>query len=109
MKDFIQLIVEYFKEHIWPFVTINQYEQGVRLRCGKLHKVFDKPGIKWRTWFIDEILQWMVVTTTLNLSEQSVTTKDNKGIVVAAVIKYEVTDIETFLLKVGDQIDALSD
>ncbi len=45
----------------------------------------------------------------MNLTEQSVTTKDNVAVVVKAVIKYEISDIEKLLLEVNDPVDAISD
>lgn len=51
----------------------------------------------------------MVKPTTMNLIEQSVTTKDNISIVAKAVIKYEIADVEKLLLEVNDPVDAISD
>jgi regulator of protease activity HflC (stomatin/prohibitin superfamily) len=51
----------------------------------------------------------MVKATTLNLSEQTITTKDGQSIVIRSVIKYEVSDVETLLLEVSNAVDALSD
>ena len=84
------------------------YEEGVRLRFGK-NKGTLNPGFHWKVPFADTIMTHMVKTTTLSLSEQTVTTKDWKQVVAKAVIKYEVSDVKILLLEVNDPIDALSD
>lgn len=91
-----------------PFYVLNEYEQGVRLRLGKYHRTLHK-GIHWKVPFIDEIISHHTVWTTINLPPQSLITKDEKNIVVCAVIKFRVTDIKTFLLEVYDTIDAICD
>lgn len=106
LKDLLEFLINWIEG--WFFVIIPQYERGVRMRNGKFKEVLE-PGFHWKIPIIDTVLTHMIVTTTLNISEQSVTTKDWKSVVVASVVKYDVSDIETFLLTVGDQIDALSD
>ena len=85
------------------------YDAGVLLRTGKYMKTL--PGGDWYfKWpFIEEILTETVVMTTLSLPFQKIETKDKKGLVCAAVLKYEIDDIATYLLKITDQEDALVD
>lgn len=91
-----------------PFVVIRQYDMGLRLRFGKNNGVLSA-GFHWKIPMIDEILEQLVVTTTMPLPEQTITTKDNQSIVVKSVIKYEVSDVEVLLLSVYDAKDAVSD
>jgi regulator of protease activity HflC (stomatin/prohibitin superfamily) len=95
-------------EHLTPLMVIPEYDKGVRLRLGRYHSTLG-PGPHWKIPFVDEIITSMVVPTTLNLDEQSVTTKDNKSIVVRCIIKYEVADVKKLLLEVGSASDALAD
>lgn len=107
----VDKILEFIAE-IWhqliPFVVVKQYNKGVMLRLGKFIKVTE-PGLHWKIPFADELIDHTVVATTMELSSQSLTTKDEKSIVVRGVIKYEIKDIETFLLHVYDAVDAISD
>jgi regulator of protease activity HflC (stomatin/prohibitin superfamily) len=103
----ISLITDLW-EQIVPWYIINEYDGGVRLRFGKFHKVL-QPGLTYKIPFIDSILSHHVVWTTMNLPPQSLTTKDEKNIVVTAVVKYRIVDIKVFLLEVYDTIDAISD
>jgi len=97
-----------FYEHINPFVIIREYQQGLLLRLGEFKKVLNK-GLHFKIPFIDEVMLQHVVLTTLNLSAQSLYTKDKCNIVVKAVIKYKISDIKVFLLEVFDSVDAIGD
>lgn len=97
-----------FLDQILPFKVVNQTDKGVLLRFGKFIKVLE-PGIHPKIPFADEIIPHSVLWTTQSLPAQSLTTKDGKDVVVKAVIKYKVVNVETFLLEVWDAIDAISD
>lgn len=103
----VDLIVS-FGEKAIPCTIVDQYEKGVLLRYGKFKKVCE-PGFHWKYPFIDKVLTQTVVPTTMNLGSQSLTTLDGKTIVVAAVVKYKVTDAQTLLLEVYDAVDAIGD
>jgi membrane protease subunit HflC len=103
----IEFIIQIL-DQLLPWTVIQHYEGAVRLRLG-LSKGELKPGFHWKVPFADSILTCIIKPTTLNLSEQSVTTKDWKGVVVSAVIKYEIANVEQLLLEVNDPIDALAD
>lgn len=92
-----------------PFVVVDQWEQGVVLRFGKFKRVVD-PGFHWIVPFaIDKVITTAVVVQTHRLSKQSITTKDQKSVVVSAVIKFTISDIKTFLLDVYQASDAIED
>ena len=81
---------------------------GVILRGGKFLKVIN-PGFHFKIPFFDDVLKSVVVVTTLTIPVQSITTKDNKDVVVKSVVKYTIDDIKAFILNVYDAIDAISD
>lgn len=95
-------------EHIKPFYIIEQYNRGIQLRFGKFNKVLN-PGIHFKIPFFDLVIEHEVVPTTMRLHAQSLTTKDEKNIVVEGIIKYRIADIKVFLLEVSDAVDAISD
>lgn len=107
LERFLELVLE-FLEDIKPYQIIPYYDKGVRLRLGKPRGVLEY-GPHWKIPFVDTIMVRMVKPTTMNLNEQSVTTKDNISVVVKAVIKYEIADVEKLLLEVNDPVDAISD
>jgi regulator of protease activity HflC (stomatin/prohibitin superfamily) len=101
-------------DKVIPFEIIPHYDRGVRLRLGKPKYIGEdikilEPGIHWKIPFVDEILSHMVKPKTMNLSEQTITTKDGQSVVVKGVIKYEVHDVATLLLEVNDAADAVAD
>ena len=108
MLDKIIEVVAGIWNQIVPCQVVNHYNKGVMLRLGKFKKAIE-PGFHWKIPFADQIIDHTVVATTMELSSQSLTTKDEKNIVVRGVVKYKINDIETFLLDVYDAVDAISD
>jgi regulator of protease activity HflC (stomatin/prohibitin superfamily) len=108
MFDKLLDFILHWMTELSPLVVINQYQKGLRLRLGKSRGVIDA-GLHWKIPFADNIIIEMVATTTIPLPEQTITTKDNQSIVVRSVIKYEVSDVERFLIDVYDAKDAMSD
>lgn len=98
-----------FVEKLLPIVIVNEYDGGVMLRGGRYIK--NLIGGNWylKIPFWDEPITTTIVTTTLALPEQSLTTLDGKQIVAKAVVKYKISDVEIFLLQTWDASDALSD
>ena len=81
---------------------------GVILRGGKFLRVTN-PGFHFKIPFFDDVIKSVVVVTTLTIPVQSITTKDNKDVVIKSVVKYTIDDIKSFTLNVYDAIDAISD
>lgn len=113
-------VILQFIEDVIPAYTIPIYEKGVRLRNGKPRGGFGlwcktnencvlEAGWHWKWSFFDKILTHSVIPSVMELDSQSITTTDNIKVVAHAVLKYEVSDIQTFLLKVNSAKDALSD
>ncbi len=102
--DFIlNLINEFF-----PIQIISQYEQGVRLRFGKLVGKCD-PGLHFKIPFADQIMTHYAKDDTILLPSQKLTTKDGKTVSVRGVALYHIDDIEVFLLSVNNAQQAISD
>lgn len=111
-KYFMFLKIFEFIVYFWDlfrfFWIIEQYSKGIVLRLGKFHKVLE-PGFHWKLPFFDTVIETVVVTTTMRLSCQSLHTKDDKPIVVEAVVKYNISDIKVLTLEVYDALDAIGD
>jgi len=102
-----QILAEIWQQLI-PFIIIDQTHKAVRLRFGQFKEVLE-PGFYFKIPFADSILSHSVLWTTYSTPAQSLTTKDEKDVVVKLIIKYRIVDIQTFLLEVWDAIDAISD
>lgn len=103
----IDLIVTFIND-ILPFKIVNQWEKGVHLRFGKFLKVVE-PGLKTKIPFFDTILTTPVITQTVNLSPQTVTSEDEKSVVLSSIVRYHIHDVEKFLLGVMHANDVLVD
>lgn len=97
-----------FGAQLLPIYVIDAFDEGVVLRFGRFLKKAE-PGLHWKIPFVDQVVTATIVTTTMHLNSQSLTTKDNKNIVLRAVVKYKVKDIEKFILEVMDSRDAIGD
>ena len=103
----IDLIVTFIHD-VLPWKIVDQWEQGVHLRTGKFVKV-TYPGLNWKIPFFDQILTTPVITQTVNLSPQTVTSEDEKSVVLSSIVRYHIYDVEKFLLGVMHANDVLID
>ena len=103
----IDLIVTFIHD-ILPFKIVDQWEQGVHLRFGKFLRVVG-PGLKGKISFFDQIITTPVITQTVNLSPQTVTSLDEKSIVLSSIVRYHIHDVEKYLLGVMHANDVLVD
>lgn len=103
----IDLIVTFIND-ILPFKIVDQWEKGVHLHFGKFKRVVG-PGLKWKVPFFDQIITTPVITQTVNLSPQTVTTLDEKSIVLSSIVRYHIHDVEKYLLGVMHANDVLVD
>ena len=103
----IDLIVTFIHD-ILPFKIVDQWEQGVHLRTGKFLRVV-YPGLNWKVPFFDQVLVTPVITQTVNLKPQTVTSLDEKSVVLTSIVRYHIVDVEKFLLGVMHANDVLVD
>lgn len=107
IEQLIALISSFWRQII-PFYVVDEFDKGIKLRLGRFKSVVE-PGLRFKLPFMDEVLIESVVTNTYNLPSQALTTKDNKEIVVAAVVKYNISDIKKFMLNITDTESAIQD
>lgn len=93
---------------ILPFQIVPVAQHAGVLRFGKYHRTC-APGIHWKIPLIEEFRLEHTSITTLRLQPQTLTTADGISVVVAAIIKYQITDVEKYLTQVWDQVDVLAD
>ena len=93
---------------VLPFSIVNQWEKGVFLRFGKFIKVVNA-GLIFKIPFIDKVWTHEVITQTVHLQPQTLTTLDEKSIVLKSIVRYHVNDVKKFLLNVMHASDVLVD
>jgi membrane protease subunit HflK len=108
MFDKLIDIVVTFIHDILPFKIVDQWEAGVHLKIGRFYRVVH-PGLNWKVPFFDKIWVAPIITQTVNLSPQTLTTLDERSIVLTSIVRYHVVNVECFLLKVMHANDVLVD
>ncbi len=95
-------------DRLLPFAIVKEYQQAGWFRFGKLKKILGK-GIHFKIPFVDEVDPYHVLTTAMTLEAQSLTTKDDIGVVVKGIIKYKISELSKQFTDVYDPVDAIAD
>jgi regulator of protease activity HflC (stomatin/prohibitin superfamily) len=91
-----------------PYVIIEEWNAGVHLRYGKWIKTL-YAGIHFKIPFFDNVIECPVITQSVNLPSQTLTTLDEQSIVLKSIIRYKVSNVRTYLLGVMHANDVLID
>lgn len=95
-------------DRITPLIVIDAYQGAAVLRWGVFQRSLG-PGLHWK-WPIAEIaIDEVTCVTTMRLPPQTLTTSDDVGVVVAAIIRYQITDMKPYVTEIYDQKDVLGD
>ncbi len=90
------------------WVVLNPNEGGVIITLGKHVRVVG-PGVHLKWPLVSELALCDTAIQTMELRPQTITTKDNKSVVVTAIIKFQIKDVKPILLEVTDFDDVLKD
>ena len=107
LDKLVDLLVRFGMDML-PFVIVEQWNGSVQLRFGKFIKVL-YPGIHFKIPFFDSVIETPVITQSVNLPSQTLTTLDDESIVLKSIIRYKVSNIQTYLLSVMHANDVLID
>ena len=107
LDKLVDLLVRFGRDML-PFVIIEQWNAAVQLRYGKWIKNLSG-GIHFKIPFFDSVIECPVITQSVNLPSQTLTTLDEESIVLKAIIRYRVSNIQTYLLSVMHANDVLID
>lgn len=106
-EKLIDLVVQLWNR-ISPAQIIKVYETGAVLRFGKYNRTAE-PGLCWKWPVVEDVVEVNSVITTLRLPPQSLTTKDGYGVVIEAIVKYQVVNVQAYVTQIWDQHDVLAD
>ena len=98
MFDKLITLLQEFGMQLSPIYIIDMWEKGLHLRFGKFHTISDA-GIHLKIPFFDSVWKQTVVTQSIHLHPQSITSLDYKNIVVKAIVRYDIADAYLFLTK----------
>lgn len=108
MFDKLVALIERFGYQLMPFVIVEEWNAGVHLRFGKWIRTMDG-GIYFKIPFIDNVIECPVITQSVNLPAQTLTTLDEESVVLKSIIRYNITDVKKYLLSVMHANDVLID
>jgi len=108
MFDKLVQLIERFGYQLMPFVIIEEWNAGVHLRYGRYINTLNS-GVHFKIPFFDNIIECPVITQSVNLPSQTLTTLDDESIVLKAIIRYKVSNVRTYLLGVMHANDVLID
>lgn len=105
---FIDLLVNIWGSLLfWEVVDDN--EGAVLLRLGRYRRMV-QPGLCWKLPFnIDVLFTATSVTDVLTLAPQSLTTKDDQGVVISVRVVYRINNMKKFFLQAEDANAVLAD
>jgi membrane protease subunit HflC len=76
---------------------VQQSQNAVVVRFGKLvDTVVNEPGLHWRVPFVDHVFQIDRRIINIDAPAYTVTTKDQKRIIISAYVRYQIVNPETF-------------
>ena len=108
MFDKLVQVLERFGYQLMPWVIIEEWNAGVHLRNGKwINTLY--AGLHFKIPFFDSVIETPVITQSVNLPSQTLTTLDDESIVLKSIIRYKVSNIQTYLLSVMHANDVLID
>lgn len=107
LDKLLEFLIRFYRDLV-PFVIVEQWNSAVQLRLGKWVRNLSV-GIWAKVPFFDSICECPVITQSVNLPSQTLTTLDEQSIVLKAIIRYHVSDVKKYLLGVMHANDVLID
>lgn len=99
-------------EKLWslatPIIIMHPWQGVVITRLGRVHRV--KDAFYWlKIPLIEDYVLFEACETTMRLPQQSLTTKDDRQVVLSSIVKYEIRDGAKYVRDVWDAKDVLAD
>lgn len=107
MLEWLQPVVDFVKSLRFVHV-VQPWEAAIHLRLGRVRRLL-KPGWYFTMPVLDSVLATNVTRRPLDVGPLPLTTKDGVNVTAAAVVTYEVEDVEAFLTKCEDAKEAVHD
>ena len=84
-----------------PFFILNEGEQAVVVRFGKIMKVYQDAGLKFRSPFVDDVIKYPKKLLSWDGEKQRIPTKENQFIWVDTTARWRIADPVKFYESVG--------
>jgi regulator of protease activity HflC (stomatin/prohibitin superfamily) len=106
--DKLIALIQQFINELIPIFIIDEWEEAIILRFGKFYRAV-KSGIYFKIPFFDSVWKHIVITQSIDIPPQSITTADGENVVVKGIIRFSIIDIKTFLTTITQPADVLTD
>ena len=81
--------------------TVNETQVAIKLRLGEIVSVEDKPGLKFKTPFVNNVVTFDQRIQTLDAQAESFLTVEKKNLTVDSYVKSRIVDTEKFYISTG--------
>ena len=81
--------------------TVNETQVAIKLRLGEIVSVENKPGLKFKTPFVNNVVSFDKRIRTLDSAAESFLTVEKKNVVVDSYVKWRIVDTEKFYISTG--------
>ena len=81
--------------------TVNETQVAIKLRLGEIVSVENKPGLKFKTPFVNNVVSFDKRIQTLDSAAESFLTVEKKNVVVDSLVKWRIVDTEKFFISTG--------
>ena len=81
--------------------TVNETQVAIKLRLGEIVSVENKPGLKFKTPFVNNVVSFDKRIQTLDSAAESFLTIEKKNVVVDSYVKWRIVDTEKFYISTG--------
>ena len=81
--------------------AVNETQVAIKLRLGEIVSVENKPGLKFKTPFVNNVVSFDKRIQTLDSAAESFLTVEKKNVVVDSYVKWRIVDTEKFYISTG--------
>jgi len=81
--------------------TVNETQVAIKFRLGEIVSVENKPGLKFKTPFVNNVVSFDKRIQTLDSAAESFLTVEKKNVVVDSYVKWRIVDTEKFYISTG--------
>ena len=81
--------------------TVNETQVAIKLRLGEIVSVENKPGLKFKAPFVNNVVSFDKRIQTLDSAAESFLTVEKKNVVVDSYVKWRIVDTEKFYISTG--------
>jgi membrane protease subunit HflC len=103
-KIFIVIAAALFLVLSSALYTVNETQTAIKLRLGEIVTVEDKPGLKFKMPFVNNVVKFDNRVQTLDAPAERFLTGEKKNVIVDSYVKWRIVDAEQFYISTGGNI-----